>query len=87
MATRRVAVSEAGHHLRLGVAGNAQTYLAPHHPISLEQQDARLQALPPQRLFGKILGRIVLGRVDEPASSVDAVTGTAIGPYRKSRFL
>jgi len=33
-----------------------------------------------QRLFGKILGRIVLGRVDEPASSVDAVTGAAIGP-------
>jgi len=28
----------------------------------------------------------VLGRVDELASSVDAVTGAAIGPYRKSRL-
>jgi len=28
----------------------------------------------------------VLGRVDELASSADAVTGAASGPYRKSRL-
>src|SRR5262249_12536314 len=40
--------------------------------------------------FGRMTVVDVLGRVDERADgtggSVDAVTGAAIGPYRKSRF-
>jgi hypothetical protein len=49
----RVAFHQSGKHLRFGVAGNAQTHLAPHHSIALEQQHATLRALPPQRFFGK----------------------------------